>query len=367
MKKRIAYIGSDCFIEVDSALIPFLVREYDVVWIPVQSKGSPRWPADRIRQFAERFGVTLYLQEIDFRQRSLRNLSFYRNLIKLVRKDGCDLVFTSYKDIFWTLSKALWLREKVVVTGVHDFIAHAGTKFERLETVLSKFAFVAGDHFLFYSSNQTYMFKSAFPKKDACNIGFPLISEGRPSSIRPDIGSGVKLLFFGRIEQYKGLDILIDSLEQVESIKPGRLSLSVYGNGAYADECLKHIRTDELYDLNIHFIDGKDVPDIFNTHHFIVLPYRTATQSGPLSLSLNYNLPVIVPDISSFTHICNHDNSIIYAQGNLTDALLAVADIDHDCYDNLCLKWKDAKNRFAPEIVAARMIDYLNLCLKNEK
>src|SRR5690606_33793125 len=51
---------------------------------------------------------------------------------------------------------------------------------------------------------------------------------------------------------------------------------------------------------NIGYISNKDIADLFEKAHYLILPYKDATQSGPLMIAYNYNLPVIASDIVAF-------------------------------------------------------------------
>jgi glycosyltransferase involved in cell wall biosynthesis len=56
----------------------------------------------------------------------------------------------------------------------------------------------------------------------------------------------------------------------------------------------------------IHHIDNNMLINIFSHAHYLVLPYRDGTQSGPLMIAYNHNLPVIASNIDSFKELV-HD------------------------------------------------------------
>ena len=61
-----------------------------------------------------------------------------------------------------------------------------------------------------------------------------------PSQLKiPHISNGFKLLFFGSINLYKGLDILIEALEKLRTQGINNLSLTIAGKGDYWDICKK--------------------------------------------------------------------------------------------------------------------------------
>ena len=140
--------------------------------------------------------------------------------------------------------------------------------------------------------------------------------------------------FFGQIQKYKGLDILVKSLEKLFEINHKKIKLSICGKGRDWEECAHLIHHPEQYNIQIRFIENSEVADLFSSHHFLVLPYRDATQSGPIMIAANYGLPIICPQIESFTQIYDKDSAIMYQQGNLFGALCKVNELSQYEYDN---------------------------------
>ena len=75
--------------------------------------------------------------------------------------------------------------------------------------------------------------------------------------------------------------------------------------------------------------------NLMASHHFLVLPYRDATQSGPLATAVAYELPVIAPDFGCFTETYTKDSAILYTQGHLEDALREVSKMSGDTYASM--------------------------------
>ena len=116
------------------------------------------------------------------------------------------------------------------------------------------------------------------------------------------------LLFFGLIREYKGLDILLEAWQEI-SHKRDDLRLIVAGE-FYEDkeryeamlECLggKVI-------LHDRFIADSDVKYYFSVADALVLPYRTATQSGVTQIAYNFCTPMIVTEVGGLPEIVPDD------------------------------------------------------------
>lgn len=102
------------------------------------------------------------------------------------------------------------------------------------------------------------------------------------------------LLFFGLIRDYKGLDILIDAFNRLDGsyqlIIAGEPygSFEKYGREIDSSPGKNRIRVFPKY------IRDSEVKEYFSAADVVVLPYRSATQSGISSISYHFGVPMIV-------------------------------------------------------------------------
>jgi glycosyltransferase involved in cell wall biosynthesis len=100
-----------------------------------------------------------------------------------------------------------------------------------------------------------------------------------------------RLLFFGRIVAYKGLDLLLDAYGLLKTTYPD-LSLAIYGDG---DLSPYRAAIDGLADVTVEnrYIAEDELPGILERSDLIILPYREASQSGVMLLAEAAGLPVV--------------------------------------------------------------------------
>jgi glycosyltransferase involved in cell wall biosynthesis len=103
-----------------------------------------------------------------------------------------------------------------------------------------------------------------------------------------------RLLFFGLVRPYKGLDVLIRAL----AAGPPDVSLLVagefWGDGTGETERLAaELGVSDRLRLRPEYVPAADVPGLFDQVDALVLPYRTATASQNAWVAFEHGVPVI--------------------------------------------------------------------------
>ena len=109
------------------------------------------------------------------------------------------------------------------------------------------------------------------------------------------------LLFFGRIEEYKGLDYLIEAVNEIHEVVP-EIKLIIAGGGDF-QRYRKLIRIPEAFEIQNRFIDDSEIPLLFRRAAIVVLPYVEGTQSGIVPIAYAFRKPVIVTDVGDIPEV----------------------------------------------------------------
>ncbi len=117
------------------------------------------------------------------------------------------------------------------------------------------------------------------------------------------------LLFFGFIRNYKGLDILLEAMND-KKVKSLPLKLLVAGE-FYEDEkpyleLIEKLNLKERALLYKDFIPNDKVKYFFSAADLVVQPYRHATQSGVTQVAYQFDVPMIVTNVGGLAEIV-HD------------------------------------------------------------
>ncbi|MDR0790653.1 MAG: glycosyltransferase [Bacteroidales bacterium] len=122
----------------------------------------------------------------------------------------------------------------------------------------------------------------------------------------------IRLLFFGLIREYKGLDLLIEALER-EDLQSYPISLIVAGEfydnaQSYYDRVSALGLTGKVI-FTDKFIDDKDVKSYFCASDLVVLPYKDATQSGVTQIAYHFEIPMLVTDVGGLAELVPNGRS----------------------------------------------------------
>ncbi len=368
-KPVLIYYNHDCFTQVDDTVLCHLTHDFKVIWFyqyESMNKKIMRYNPEKAKLYAERNGITLEVVDPRMRLRDPRNILFYRNVAKKINEYNPDIVYNCDPFLFWSFCfRRIKCNKKVL--GIHDVSLHSykNTKSSRIIQFVKEYWLKRFKYILTFSNNQHDLLNQRFGK-ESYMVGMSYKSFGGSSIVAPPIDTGVKLLFFGSINEYKGLDLLIKALEELRVEGVNNLTLSIAGRGSSWTECESLIKTPDMYNLQVRFIENNEIPDLMCSHHFIVLPYKNATQSGPLVTALGYGLPVIAPSYGCFTDIFDEDSAVLYQQGELKDALWRVSQMSEDSYIQLRNKVDSKRADYSEEKIAANYIYAFNDIIEDE-
>jgi glycosyltransferase involved in cell wall biosynthesis len=165
------------------------------------------------------------------------------------------------------------------------------------------------------------------------------------------------LLFFGLIRDYKGLDLLIDSLKYIDDSYHLVIAGEVYGNFEKYQEQINRENLNNKISLNVKYISDNDVPLFFSASDVCVLPYKEATQSGIVGISYHYDLPMIATDVGSLREMIEpYGTGLIVEKANselLKDKIIEFFNKDNNIFINNIKSYKEIANW---KILADRII-----------
>jgi glycosyltransferase involved in cell wall biosynthesis len=141
----------------------------------------------------------------------------------------------------------------------------------------------------------------------------------------PPPHDGIRLLFFGIVRPYKGLDVLLRALSRA----PAGLTLTVagefWGGPAGTEKLIADLGIGDRVTLRPGYVPASEVPALFVAADALVLPYRAATASQNAQLAFAHGVPVITTTAGSLAeHVTDGVNGLTVAPGEIDDLLGAL-------------------------------------------
>ncbi len=120
------------------------------------------------------------------------------------------------------------------------------------------------------------------------------------------------ILFFGRIIEYKGLDLLIRAAELAAKNIPG-LKVIIAGEGEF-NQYKALIKTPALFEIHNGYIPEEEVPQYFQRCSAVVLPYKDGSQSGVVPVAYAFSRPVIVTPVGAIHEVVDDGKTGLIAE-----------------------------------------------------
>lgn len=216
------------------------------------------------------------------------------------------------------------LKERIIFI-TENFISHEKNLFE---SILTKIGLSNAKFFIALSQKVESDLKVIAGKRKIYRSELPVYNhlkgnENQKNEIRKRFNfseTDKVLLFFGYVRKYKGLDLLIRGLK-ILTDNFLQLNLKLLVAGEFYDDKENYIRL--IDELNLkdkiqifdEYIPNEKVKEFFIASDLVVLPYRSATQSGILNLSYGFNKPVVITDVGGLSEFVIPEKTGIIAKG----------------------------------------------------
>ncbi|MFC5327184.1 glycosyltransferase family 4 protein [Bradyrhizobium oligotrophicum] len=149
-------------------------------------------------------------------------------------------------------------------------------------------------------------------------------------------GKPIRLAFLGRIMPYKGLTLLLDSVEALRR-EGFQVELGVFGEGALGDN-RRRLAALGAEVIN-RWLTEQEIAAILSRYHAVVLSHIEASQSGVAATSLGAGIPVIATPVGGLIEqIQDGVNGILAARVDaaaLSDAIKRIV-LDPNLFDAIC-------------------------------
>lgn len=250
---------------------------------------------------------------------SINPLNWIRTALQL-RHRKYDVVIFKYwlpffGPCFGTICHILKFQRPTIIIALCDNVIPHERRFG--DKLFTRYAFSAVDGFLVQSQSVEKDLLSIIPKAQYKRVEHPIYEIFGNSIPKKDARSQLKLsdskiiLFFGYVRRYKGLDILLDAMKIV--LQQMEIKLLVvgefYDNEEFYINHAKELGIAKHVQFISNYLPNEQVAPYFCAADCLVLPYRSATQSGIVQIAYNFDKPVIITQVGGLTEVVKNNVS----------------------------------------------------------
>lgn len=262
-----------------------------------------------------------------------------------------------------SLIKILEAKEIKCVSTIHDLHRHESRK-EWYKEIRAKIRykrlyknFLFSKYVITNSAGQYKELKQKYNNKNVFYHSFPslvsdVIKNGNDIPLELVNINKPYILFFGRIEEYKGISLLYKIFTETSDLYE-HFYLVIAGKGTLP---FNRVLNEKNVIIMNRYIKDTEIANIYQNAACAVYPYISATQSGVLSLAYYFKTPILASDVPFFKDNLQQSKSgIVFKNRDIKDLkekLLQLLNSDitaqvkngkeyyNKCYDGISIKNK---------------------------
>jgi glycosyltransferase involved in cell wall biosynthesis len=163
---------------------------------------------------------------------------------------------------------------------------------------LTRWVLGRADRCIVHAETSANQLAELVPKQDIVSTPMPSLLVVEPSGLPPH--PPLKTLFLGFVRPYKGLDVALDA---VRILVERGMDVQLTVSGEFWEpvetwqERVREAGLEQRVTLRPGYASDDTVRELLATHHVLVAPYRSATQSGVIPIAIAAGRPVVATDV----------------------------------------------------------------------
>lgn len=262
----------------------------------------------------------------------------YGNLFRTVNPSGYLQIFSeidSFRpDVIhfpiehaWNIVLQSRLKKYPIVQTIHDPVRHHGEE-NMFYDIVRHMELIRADRLIVMSQKFQEAFVNFGVGPEYVDViphgAFKFDDETWPDGAFPPPPLKKNILFAGRINRYKGIDILLKAFALVFQKQP-EATLTIVGKGDIS-EYKKLLETARNVTVINRYVTDRELAEFHAACDFVVAPYIDASQSGVVSLALANNRAVIATRVGGLPEQVDDGETGLLVEPNnvkqLADAML---------------------------------------------
>lgn len=234
------------------------------------------------------------------RMRDPRSFIVMRRLAQIIRDDGVDIVHVlSGPDEFWLAVLACLFRGFPVASTMIVPKQNIGDHPPQFITfIINKLLTLGSDVVIVNGKDQVSLVQKLYhvPSNRIVYIRLGARTTAVKWSCRKINEEPGTVLFFGRTDQYKGLEYLVRAQPVISHHLPYARIL-IAGRGKDLERCLNLIQDKSKFEIHDGFFTGDVAAAFFERASLVAIPYISASTSGVLLTAYGFGKPVVTTNV----------------------------------------------------------------------
>ncbi|MDR2843212.1 MAG: glycosyltransferase [Candidatus Symbiothrix sp.] len=294
----------------------------------------------------------------------LLSYSLTARTIKKIQPDVLIIPYwTSFFAPAYTYIASRLKKQTKIIALLHNAIPHEPRFFDK---PLAKVFFKQCQKFVVMSEIVKRDLLAMRPDAQYCMEQHPVYDHfGRkslPEKAKTQLGLDIHkktLLFFGLIRDYKGLDLLIEALSMLDDSYQLLVAGEVYGSFDKYQTQIDNSPAKERILLFNHYMEDKEVPVLFSAADVLVLPYKSATQSGVIPVAYHFETPVVTTNVGGLKGTIESAGSGIVCESTAADLAQGIQTLFSIGKDTFVANIQKEKNNLTWEKFSQALVSFI--------
>lgn len=261
------------------------------------------------------------------------NLKLLFSIIHRIKKEHFDYIYFESLHL-WNLPIMMLVGKKTVKYQViHEVIPHEGDKQVKMVDLMNKSVCRFADYIVLRNKKYVPLMIKNY-NIDESHVKYLELWRRYPEFTEPTYSK--KVLFFGRINPYKGIDNLLEIAKKCPNIH-----FEVMGRvDPQMESIVDDIRKLQNVNVNDGYVTDEQMKDAFVSSDWVIVPYNSASQSGIIIDAYKYSRPVIAFEVGAIKEQVNdHISGFLIPEKNINEfssKLEQVNNMDQKDYLKYC-------------------------------
>lgn len=245
-------------------------------------------------------------------QLGLKGLSHIESMARLVRRlrrDPPDVIHFQWTPLASIDQHFISSFKKIAPTllTIHDSNPFNNNPRSQLQRIGALKIFQRFDHLLVHTSTARARVESSGISRERISIvahGLLASAADIPAPAPRSENDPVRILLFGQIKPYKGVDILLRAIAQLPSKVRDACLVKIVGRPGMSMtqifSLVNELKLKQHVEFDLRFIPDSEIPRLLSEADVQVFPYREIDASGVLMLAIAAGCPIVASKIGIF-------------------------------------------------------------------